>query len=287
MLFSRKFPGFSHHIMLIYAGDMKAVAILPFSCSFPAMCSLYRMNIKVPVTADQIPAVGTGFAVPGFSLSTDKGCIMIKSIATWFNAGGPYMWVILGVCAVAFAVAADRFIYYFILCGTDSSRLLHRISGLLSGTAQTGIDRFSFIKKRRTPLYTLLKTAIDRFEAGAPIEQIQEGVEEASIKELPKITRRISYLALFANIATLVGLLGTIAGLQQSFGSLASAEAAQKAAMLAAGIAQAMNTTAFGLIVAVPCMVLFTILNNKQQSIINDIDDAVVRVVNTMKTVRV
>ena len=208
---------------------------------------------------------------------------MIASIAVWFNAGGPYMWVILGVCAIAFAVAADRFIYYYLLCGTDASGLQHRVLKELStGTA----DRFAFLKKGRSPLFVLLRTAVDRFDAGAPMEQIEEGVEEASIKELPKITRRISYLSLFANIATLVGLLGTIAGLQQSFSSLASAEASQKASLLAAGIAQAMNTTAFGLIVAVPCMAAFTFLNNKQQSLINDIDDAVVRIVNTMKTAR-
>jgi biopolymer transport protein ExbB/TolQ len=142
------------------------------------------------------------------------------------------------------------------------------------------------LKKRHTPFFVLLRVAVERYQAGAPMEQVREGIEESSIKELPKITRRISYLSLFANIATLVGLLGTIAGLQQSFGSLASADAAQKAAMLSAGIAQAMNTTAFGLIVAVPCMVVFTLLNNKQQSLIADIDDAVVRVVNMMKTMR-
>lgn len=209
---------------------------------------------------------------------------MIKTIATWFNAGGPYMWVILVVCALAAAVAADRFIYYFLFCGADASRLRQRVLSALSSSSS--IDRFSFLQKGGTPLIVLIRTAVERFEAGAPIEQIEEGVEEASIKELPKISRRISYLSMFANIATLVGLLGTIAGLQQSFSSLAAAEASQKAAMLASGIAQAMNTTAFGLIVAVPCMVLFTVLNNKQQAIISDIDDTVVRTVNTMKTIR-
>ena len=165
---------------------------------------------------------------------------MFHSIAAWFNAGGVYMWVILAVCAVAAAVTADRLIYYYLLCGTDASRLLRRVVTALSGK-EPG-ERFSFLTKRKTPLFVLLRTAVERYEAGAPIEQIEEGVEEASIKELPKITRRVSYLSLFANIATLVGLLGTIAGLQQSFSSLASAEAARKAAMLAAGIAQAMNS---------------------------------------------
>ena len=209
---------------------------------------------------------------------------MFQTIATQFNAGGNFMWIILLVFAAALAVVLERTIYYFVYCSANTGKLIFTITSALNGDKLT--DTVTLLKKRHNPLYKLLYTAVERYHAGAPIEQIEEGVEETSIKELPKITGRISYLSLFANIATLVGLLGTIAGLQQSFSSLASAEAAQKAAMLASGIAQAMNTTAFGLIVAVPCMVLFTVLNNKQQALINDIDDAVVRIVNTMKTAR-
>jgi len=195
------------------------------------------------------------------------------------------MWAILMVFAVALAVVIERSIYYFIYCSGNSAGLVHSISKALSENRTQ--DTLTRLKKRKNPLHKLLTTALERYSAGAPITQIEEGVEEVSIKEIPKITGRITYLSLIANIATLVGLLGTIAGLQKSFSSLTTAEAAQKAAMLASGIAQAMNTTAFGLIVAVPCMVLFTMLSNKKQSLINDIDDAVVRVVNTMKNTRV
>ena len=97
------------------------------------------------------------------------------------------------------------------------------------------------------------------------------------------MSQRLNYLSLFANIATLLGLLGTIAGLQVSFSSLVAVEAAKKATMLAQGISQAMNTTAFGLIVAVPCMILYTILFNKQQALTKDLDEAVVRLLNYMK----
>ena len=209
---------------------------------------------------------------------------MVQSIATWFNSGGPFMWVILTVLAVATAVVIERFLYFFIICAPDASGLTRKVTASLD-ECRTG-ETLTLLKKHRIPLFNLLRIAVERFHAGAPIEQIQEGIEEASIKEIPKIGKRLSYLSLFANMSTLVGLLGTIAGLQKSFGSLASVDAAQKAAMLSAGIAQAMNTTAFGLIVAVPCMMLYTLFSNKQQSLINDIDDAVVRVVNTMRTVR-
>jgi biopolymer transport protein ExbB/TolQ len=142
------------------------------------------------------------------------------------------------------------------------------------------------VADRRTPLHVLLRTAVERDAAGMSAAQIQEGVEEAAIRELPRYGERLNYLALFANVATLLGLLGTIAGLQVSFSSLASVEAAQKATMLAKGISQAMNTTAFGLIVAVPCMVFYTILNNKQQRLTKELDEAVVKTVNLIKNRR-
>lgn len=209
---------------------------------------------------------------------------MYQMLATQFNQGGPFMWAILGVFTVAVAVIIERVLYYFIFCSVNSSRIL---SSVIKSVRENSVgNELTILKKRKSPFHILLATALERYHAGAPIQQIEEGIQEASIKEIPKLSSRLSYLSLIANIATLVGLLGTIAGLQQSFGSLASAEAAQKAAMLSAGIAQAMNTTAFGLIVAVPCMILYTLLNNKQQSIMHDIDDAVVRTVNVMKTVK-
>ena len=129
----------------------------------------------------------------------------------------------------------------------------------------------------------LLKTALERFDAGMDIEEIREGLEEEAIKQVPRLSQRLNYLTLFANIATLLGLLGTITGLQLSFSSLANVEAAKKAAMLASGISQAMLTTAFGLIVAIPCMVIYTFLYNKQSQLVKDLDEATVKFLNYLK----
>ena len=137
--------------------------------------------------------------------------------------------------------------------------------------------------RRTTPMYQLLRTAVERYATGASTERIMESVEQSAIRELPRISNRINYLSLIANVATLLGLLGTIMGLQVSFASLASVDAAQKASLLANGIAQAMNTTAFGLIVAVPCMVMFTAFSNKQQSMLKTIDESISRFFSTIK----
>lgn len=209
---------------------------------------------------------------------------MFRSAAVFFNEGGPFMWPILIILAISIAVMLDRFIYYFIYCSSNSKFLLPQLTTLINNNQSA--EALKYVKKRNNPFFSLLRTALVRFHEGASVNLIEEGIEETSIKELPKLSKRLSYLSLFANIATLVGLLGTIAGLQQSFGSLSSANPAEKAEMLSAGIAQAMNTTAFGLVVAVPCMLLYTFFTNKQQQILNDIDDITVRLVNTMKKVR-
>ncbi len=206
---------------------------------------------------------------------------MIELVAEKFNSGGPFMWVLLIVLGAGCAVIIERMIYYFIYCKGDSAILVNRIVNTLG---DNDIDAArKVLGKRRSPLFVLIRTALERFAKESHIEKIQQSVEEVAIKEVPKISQRLNYLSLIANIATLLGLLGTIAGLQVSFGSLAFADPAQKSVLLANGIAQAMNTTAFGLIVAVTCMVMFTILNNKKKILIQNIDESVIRVINYMK----
>jgi biopolymer transport protein ExbB len=203
---------------------------------------------------------------------------MIQTVAHAFNAGGPFMWVILMVFAVACTVVADRLIFYFLICRPNGLRLVADVAKAIN--AGDTIMAKKVVSSRKAPMNMLMQTAIERFSAGMDYEEIQKGVDQAAIREMPRMTQRLNYLSLFANIGTLLGLLGTIIGLQEMFGSLAAVEAEKKAAMLASGIAQAMNATAFGLIVAVPCMVMYTMLYNKQQQITKDLDDSIVRLLD-------
>jgi len=203
---------------------------------------------------------------------------MLAKVAQWFNEGGVFMWVILGVMGVALAVAVERLIYYGIVCRGNAVRLVAQLARLLNEDKVE--EARQAVCCRRSPAYVLLRTAVERYAAGMKTEDLQEGVDEAAIKELPRMSERLNYLALFANVATLLGLLGTISGLKNAFDSLVTVEAAKKAAALAAGISEAMNTTAFGLIVAVPCMVLYTTLTNYKDRLVKDMDEAVVRLLN-------
>jgi len=206
---------------------------------------------------------------------------MITSLARFFNSGGPFMWVILAVLAVAVAVVVERLIFYFYTCRVSSARLVADVVKKLNDADAEGARTLT--RSGSSPLHVLLSVAVERFHAGMALAEIEEGLQETAIREMPRLMQRLNYLSLFANIATLLGLIGTISGLQASFSSLASVEASKKASLLAAGIAEAMNCTAFGLITAVPCMVLYTFLYNKQHQLSKDLDESLVRFLNYLK----
>jgi biopolymer transport protein ExbB len=208
---------------------------------------------------------------------------MIQSVAAWFNGGGPFMWAILAVLACAVAVVIERLIFYYFVCrGRGTSQVAEVARSLNSDN----VDNAKLVLQGKAPVTVLLRVALDRFGAGMNVAEIQEGMEEAAIKELPRLSERLNYLVLFANIATLLGLLGTIMGLQLAFSSLGAVEASQKAAKLAQGISELMVCTAFGLMVAIPCMVAYTFLHNVQNRISKDLDESVVKLMNYFKKKR-
>ncbi|MEO0337550.1 MAG: MotA/TolQ/ExbB proton channel family protein, partial [Pseudomonadota bacterium] len=111
-------------------------------------------------------------------------------------------------------------------------------------------------------------------------EEIQAKMDEVLLAENAKLERRTGFLAMLGNVGTLLGLLGTIVGLIGSFGSVASVNPVEKAAMLTQGISMAMNTTAYGLIMAIPALVMFAILQNRANRIAEDLNQGSLKVFN-------
>jgi biopolymer transport protein ExbB/TolQ len=131
------------------------------------------------------------------------------------------------------------------------------------------------------PVAQVAKQAMLR--AHQPESLIENGLQLAVGDAIKKIQKRTTFLATIANVATLLGLLGTIAGLIHSFEAVGHADAQQKSALLAAGISQAMNATMLGLAVAIPCMVAFSFLMNRTNSLVGDIEHAAVRSMDILK----
>ena len=202
-----------------------------------------------------------------------------ESVAVSFQKGGPFMIAIGFVAVLALAISVSRFIKLYWVYSIDSIPFMNQIIKLVtSNNVDRAVKACQSVEKAALP--QVMKAGLSRL--GKPMEDIQGAMEEASLRVIPKLQSGLNFIAMFANIATLLGLLGTISGLITAFRSVSLADPSLKQQMLASGISEAMLTTAFGLIVAVPCIVIHTYLANKASKIIDDIDRYSVAIVNVI-----
>ncbi len=177
-----------------------------------------------------------------------------------------------GYVIVAFAVAAliliiDRVKALFFDLSMKTDEFIAQVRSLVVADQIEEAITFSDAN-RKAPVAHVVKAIIER--ADRDEESIRKGMEISFSEVLPKVTQRLGYLAMISNVVTLVGLLGTISGLIMSFEAVANADPAKKGELLAQGISLAMNTTALGLSVAIPVMVVYAVLHAKQNRILNE-----------------
>jgi biopolymer transport protein ExbB/TolQ len=204
---------------------------------------------------------------------------MINSVAMFIQKGGPFMVVILIVWGIGGAIALERLskLKKLDLDGPSFMNELQRY--ILSNDIQGAIRICS---GSLAALPKVLKGGLKR--ADQKIDQVQNAIDATALEVIPKIEMRLGYLQLVANISTLFGLLGTIAGLIKSFAAVAEADPTMRAEVLSGGIAQAMNTTALGLVSAISIMVFHSILSSKAEKIINEIDEFSVKLLDLLGT---
>lgn len=188
---------------------------------------------------------------------------------------------ILAAGCIAAAIILERYRTLFLSYSIKNPALFfEKISALtLSGRIGDAISLCDQLPGK--PAASLVKSALLR--AHEPEEIIQSGIEMSLSDSTGKIQKRTSYLATIANVSTLLGLLGTIAGLIHSFEAVGHADAQQKAAMLASGISTAMNATMLGLGVAIPCMVAFSFLINRSNSLVKELEHAALQTMDSIK----
>ncbi len=204
---------------------------------------------------------------------------MLQWTARFMIEGGVFMWIIAAVWCVGIAIAVERLKAYFKF-DVDGSSLMGNIKkSVIGNQVQEAIQTCS---ESGALLSFVMKNGLKR--ANQSKEQIQDALEASILEAVPKIEKRLSYLALAANLSTLLGLLGTIQGLIQSFAAVAQAEASQKAQLLAEGIAVAMNTTALGLISAISLMVVHSILMARGEKMIQEIEENSVKLLDLLST---
>jgi biopolymer transport protein ExbB/TolQ len=137
-------------------------------------------------------------------------------------------------------------------------------------------------RKSNSTVSKILTQGLNNFKNARRRDDIEASMEESIMEAIPRLEKRTHYLAMFANIATLLGLLGTIIGLIKAFTAVAQVDPSMKAEILSTSISVAMNTTAFGLIVAIPLLVFYTLLQTKTTEIIDSLEMATVRFTNQL-----
>ena len=202
-----------------------------------------------------------------------------SSLVNFFQAGGLFMYPIVVVLALGVAIAVERYVYLTAARATNQ-RIWKQVMPLLMD-GKYG-QAAALTEKSKTALSRILRYGLDRAGANVRRDDVEVAMEEGLMETVPRLEKRTHYLATFANIATLLGLLGTIMGLIQAFTAVANANPAEKADMLSASISVAMNTTAFGLMAAIPLLLIYTVLQTKTTELVDSLEMASVKFLNIL-----
>jgi biopolymer transport protein ExbB len=203
------------------------------------------------------------------------------SIVEFFVSGGPFMYPILAVFAVGAAIAVERYITLTLMRASNQSAWSRVLPLLMNGDFDKARE---MLGKDQSTIARLLTMGLARQGAVRRREEIEIAMEEGMMEIIPQLEKRTPYVALFASIATLLGLLGTIMGLIEAFTAVANANPAEKADLLSGSISVAMNTTAFGLMVAIPLLITNSVLTAKTGEIIDSLEMASVKALNVFST---
>ena len=201
------------------------------------------------------------------------------AIVRFFQGGGEFMFPIALVAALGLAIAIERYIYLSIVSVKNRS-LWNDLSPLL---AQGDFKRaVAITSKSSAAIGTILNYGLARIQSARRRDDIEKAMEESLMEIVPRLEKRTHYLGTFANMATLLGLLGTVIGLISAFAAVSTVNPAEKANLLSASISVAMNCTAFGLMVAVPLVLIHTVLQTKTTELVDSLEMASVKFLNSI-----
>ena len=205
----------------------------------------------------------------------------IYSMLAFFHKGGMFMYPILLVFVAGMAIAVERW-FQLTRVRSVNSKIWNVLYPML---AKGEFDKVrAIVNKDKSTIARMLGMGLARQGAVRRREDIEIAMEESMMEIIPQLEKRTPYVALLSNIATLLGLLGTIMGLIQAFTAVANANPAEKADLLSASISVAMNTTAFGLMSAIPLLLLHAKLTSTTGHIIDSLEMASVKALNSISS---
>ncbi len=205
------------------------------------------------------------------------------TIIKFWQDGGPFMVPILIVLAIGLAITLERWMHLS-MAKAKNRRMIAKLMPLVEKGDVNGASKLA--KESSATVSRILLQGIQHYQSARRRDDFEAAMDESIMEAIPRLEKRTHYLAMFANIATLLGLLGTIIGLIKAFTAVAQVDPSMKAEILSTSISVAMNTTAFGLIVAIPLLFFYTVLQTKTTEIVDSLEMTVVKFVNHLSRVK-
>jgi len=202
-----------------------------------------------------------------------------STVVSFFQEGGAFMVPIAIVLFIGLAIAVERWVFLGKSL-VENKKVYGDLLPMIKANKFENVTKYT--AKSQAPLSRIMAAATDAMSVSPRREDIQYAMQEGVMETMPRLSKRTNYLAILANVATLLGLLGTIVGLIAAFTAVANADPSEKATLLSQSISVAMNTTAFGLIAAIPLLLIHSYLQNKTVEIVDSIEMAGVTFLNAM-----
>ena len=204
---------------------------------------------------------------------------LFYSIVKFFTAGGAFMFPILLVGAIAAAITIERYITLAKM-SVGNRRTWSRVEPVLTSGDFDKVRELT--TKDDSSLARVLSMGLALEGAVRRRDDVEKVMQESMMEVVPQLEKRTHYLGTLANVATLLGLLGTVSGLIHAFAAVATVNPAEKANLLAASISEAMNCTAFGLVTAVPILIVHAFLQSKTTGLSDGLETAAIRFLNAL-----
>jgi len=208
---------------------------------------------------------------------------VFNAAVKFFQEGGWFMYPIVLVFAVGIGIAVERYVYLSAAKRINRT-MWEKLTPLVK--ANNYDQAMALSSRSKTEVGKILSYGLSRLRVTKRRDDIEIAMEEGLMEVIPRLEKRTHYLATYANLATLLGLLGTIIGLIQAFTAVANANPADKADLLSASISVAMNTTAFGLMAAIPLLLMYTVLQTKTTELVDSMEMATVKFLNAITEFR-
>jgi biopolymer transport protein ExbB/TolQ len=205
---------------------------------------------------------------------------LYKFILDGFLTSGSWvMWLIMFMLWAGVGLVIERVWYLFFNCGMGSGTFMSGISKYLkTGEYEKAVK---YASSQKTPIAKGVVAILQNRGRGS--KAVQKAVDEVFLTEAPKITRNLPMIPVFANLATLLGLMGTIYGLMLCFDAVANVPVAQRAQALASGISMAMSSTLWGLIVAIPLLICHSVVATKSDGVLQELDEKSTKLINLIE----